>query len=242
MCSTQIFLTADGYVGYRYDEDILGSTAPTVRSIRFSNEHQRQATTEEQAELVQALLAANVFGLASEPGAAADYFGGLDVRIKTQESRFFFRSPPRSPMRKAVHDIMLQFAKKMKIDQPAEATKATTITEGDRVPAQEVKLADVLAHPDEYHGKRVSVIGFYHGEFEGNSLSVDQTASRNRDYERSVWRSDPSSFADKSALHDRNNSWLRIDGVFLRGPGGHLGMWPGEIVRLTRIERVAKPR
>jgi hypothetical protein len=242
-CITQIFLTADDYAGYRYREDVFGSTNPTVQSVRFSNEYRRKATAEEQAQLVQALLAANVFELASEPKPASnDYFSSLDVRIDTREARTSFYSPPHSPSRKAIHEAMLKFAKRMKIDQPTDPAKATTVTEGDHEPARAVKLADILAHPDEYHGKRISVVGFYHGEFEGSSLAIDQAASRDRDYNHSVWRSSASTFADKSAINDRNDSWLRIEGIFLRGPTGHMSLWPGEIVRLTHIEPVSGPK
>jgi hypothetical protein len=242
-CITQIFITADDYVGYRYRENVFGSTNPTVRSVTFSNEYDRKATAEEQAELVRALLAAKVFEFASESKpTSTDYFGRLDVRINTREARIAFYSPPFSPGRKAIHEVMLKFAKRMKIDQPTDLANATTVTEGDLQPARVVKLADVLAHPDEYHGKRISVIGFYHGEFEGSSFASDEAAWRRMDFTNSVWRSGVSTFANKSAINDRNDSWLRIEGVFLRGPTGHMGLWPGEIVRLTRIEPVSEPK
>jgi hypothetical protein len=189
--------------------------------------------------LVRALLSANVFDLASEPKpASTDYFSNLDVRIDTREARAFFYSPPNSPRRKAVHDVMLQFAKRINIDRPKDLATATTVTEGDHQPARIVSLAEVLAHPDTYHGKRVSVTGFYHGEFEGSSFAVDEIASRKWAYERSVWRGRVSTFADRSAIKDRNDSWLRVEGVFLRGPGGHLGLWPGVLDRITRIEPI----
>ena len=241
-CITEIFITAD-YVGYSYRENVFGSTNPTVRSVAFSNEYGRKATVQEQAELVQALLAANVFDLVSEPkSTSTDYFGSLTVRINRREARIAFHSPPLSPGRKAVHEVMLKFAKRMKIDQPTDLAKATTVTDGDHQPARAVKLADVLAHPDEYHGKRISVIGFYHREFEGSSFAIDQAAWRKMDFTNSVWRSGASAFADRSAINDRNDSWLRIEGVFLRGPAGHMGLWPGEIVRLTHIESVPEPK
>jgi hypothetical protein len=242
-CITQIFLTTDDYVGYRYREDVFGATTPTVRSLEFSNEYRRKATLAEQAEFVQALLATNVFDLVSEPKpASTDYFCDLDVRIETQEARTSFYSRPKSPVRKAVHDVILQFAHRVKIDHPEDPTKATTVTEGDHQPVRVVNLAEVLAHLDKYHGKRVSVTGFYHGEFEGSSLAVDEPTSRSRNFEHSVWRGGVSTFADRSAINDRNDSWIRVEGVFLRGPGGHMGLWPGELVRITRIEPISPPK
>src|SRR5437762_4030356 len=151
-CTTEIFLTADDYVGYRYREDVFGSTTQTVQSVEFSNEYRQKATAEEQAELVDALLSARVFELTSEPKpTGAVYVGSLDVRINARETRIYFYSPPLSPTRKAIHDIMLQFAKRMKIDQPADDAKAVTVTEGDLQPARAVTLSEVLARPDDYH-------------------------------------------------------------------------------------------
>lgn len=240
-CMTQVYL-AD-YVGYRYREDVFGATTPAVRSIAFSNEYSRKATDAEQAELMQSLLVAKVFELASETKTASnDYFGNLDVRVGTRETRLYFYSPPESPRRRAVHDVILRFAHKMKIDQPTDPATATTITEGDLQPALAVKLADVLADPGNYQGKRISVVGFYHGEFEGSSLSIDQATSQKREYKHSVWRSGASTFADHSLINDKNDSWMRVEGIFLRGPTGHLGLWPGEIIRLTRIEPMSEAK
>jgi len=242
-CITQIYLTADDYVGYRYREDVFGSTTSTVRSIAFANEYIRKATAGEKAGLVQALLAAKVFALNSDPKPASNFYSGsLNVRINTNEARVYFYSPPQSVDRRIVHDIMIQFAKQLKIDQPTNLANATTFTEGDRQLPRQVKLAEVLAHPDEYHGKRISVVGFYHREFEGSSLAIDQATSRKRDTSRSIWRSGTSTFADESAINDSNDDWLRVEGIFLRGPAGHMGLWPAEIVRITRIERVPEPK
>ena len=241
-CLTQIFLTADDYVGYRYREDVYGSTAATVTAIKFSNDYRRKATPDEQNKLVKALLAAEVFKFVDDlRPSETDYFSYFDVRINAQEKRTVFYSQPNSPARKAIHSIMLEFAHQMGVDRPADLTKATMVTEGDHEAAQSVKFFDLLAQPNKYDGKRVSVVGFYHGEFEGSSFSVDQVASQKRDYKQSIWRGGMSTFADASNFRNENDSWQRIEGIFLRGPGGHMGLWPGEITRMTRIESVSKP-
>ena len=241
-CITQISLIPGGDINYYYREDVYGSTTPVVQAIYYQNSYKRKATTKEKNELVHKLLEAKVFNLKSDPDSTSkEYFTDLDVRINDREIRYSFNTPPKTPTRKNIHDIMIKFARQTKVDQPTDRAKATTVTEGDLQPARQVQLSDVLANPDKYHGKRISIIGFYHGEFEGNSLSVDEKASRTNDFKRSIWRSVPSTFADKSAIKDKNNAWLRVEGVFLRGPGGHMGLWPGEIVRLTRVELVPKP-
>jgi hypothetical protein len=235
--STEIFLTGDDYVGFRYREDILGSLLPVVKAVRFENEYRRKATAEEQATLCRELVQAGVFELTTEPWNEKSSFSSrLDVRINKREARYSFNSAISSGNRRAIHRVMIGFAKRMHIDQPLAPTKAITITEGDSQPARDTALAELIADPARFHGKRVSVVGYYHWEFEGSSLSLNEEASRVADYARSIWRGEFSTFARNSVIHDKTEGWMRVDGVFLQGPAGHLGLWPGEIVRLTRIE------
>lgn len=235
--SIEVFLTGDDYVGFRHREDIFGSIDPVAESSTLSNEARRKATPEEQAKLGRDLIRAGVFELKTEAwNEKSPYSSRVDVRLNKKQARYSFNTRPLSERRKAVHEVMLQFAKRMQIDRPTDEMQTTTISEGDSRPARAVTLANILASPVKFHGKRVSIIGYYHGEFEGNSLSVNREASRSNDYRNSIWRGETSTFAANSAIRDKNDSWIRVDGVFLKGPSGHMGMWPGEIVRLTRIE------
>jgi hypothetical protein len=181
-----------------------------------------------------------VFDLRSDPRpddkrpAGPKYASELVILNNMHDLNVAFRTPPTSPVRKAVHRVMLDFAKGMGIDKipPREVT----ISEGDRQPARRVAIGDLIANPGKYHGKRVSVAGYYHVEEESSSLAVDEGMSGLLGYKRSVWRGWASSFADKANIADGNNVWQRVEGVFLKGPSGHMGLWPGEIVRLTRLQ------
>lgn len=241
--TTEIFLTGDDYVGFRYQEKVLGSVRPSVKAIEFSNEYQRKATQEEQASLTRDLVAAGVFGLTNDAERNdAPYTADLDVRINRREARLSFYTPPSHGKRKVIHDIMLRFAREMKIDQPSNAeVTAITITEGDAKPPQHVGLEMLLATPAKFHGKRVSVIGYSHEEFESHGLYAKEKALRADNKKQRIWRGLPSTFAKEKMIQFSNDAWLRVEGVFLRGPAGHLGAWPGEIVRVTRIEPVVGP-
>jgi len=267
--TTTISLGTTGNAGYRYTEQVLGAITSQVRSVNYATvHHQRIATATEQANLVRALLKAKVFDLVSDPKEvqSSDYFGSLNIQISGRKSQVFFYRPPRSHQRKALHQIMRRFAKQLGINK--RPANATTITEGDQQPARKVSLADVIAHPNRYHGKRISVVGFYHGEEESSTLSVDEATPRalalktkewrssgggqagfacvaplyKSLYKSSVWRSESSTFANKAAISHKNDAWVHVEGVFLRGPAGHLGLWPGQIVRVTRIAPVPRPR
>lgn len=246
--TTTLGLGTTGNAAYHYTEQVLGAIAPQVRSINYATrEHQRIATPAERRNLVRALLKAKVFDLVSDPIATqpTDYFGSLNLQINGRKTQVFFNRAPQSRVRKALHEIMRRFAKQLAIDkQPANAI---TITEGDRQPARRISLAEVIAHPHQYHGKRVSVVGYYHAEEEYSGLCVDEAAAGASRYMSSVFKSSvsrdgPSTFANKAAIKDKNDTWLRVEGIFLDGRSGHMGLWSGEIVRLTRIEPVPKPQ
>lgn len=119
--------------------------------------------------------------------------------------------------------------------------RTRTASEGDHQPSREVTLAEVLDDPDAFHGKRIMVAGHYRVEFESSSLSVTQEASEERDYARSVWLGGSSTFAKaenitfRAGLNplDAPPTPVVVEGVFFKGRGGHMGLWPGEIRRLT---------
>ncbi|MHC4119844.1 MAG: hypothetical protein ACYSWO_20300 [Planctomycetota bacterium] len=114
-----------------------------------------------------------------------------------------------------------------------------TLTEGDLEPSRKVTLQEILEEPDKFHGKRICTKGFYDFQFEGMDFH-DRRGSN-------VWIGENSSFARKKRatfpflsleglLLGRLRGYATVEGVFLKGPGGHFGLWPGEIVRLTRCD------
>ena len=55
----------------------------------------------------------------------------------------------------------------------------------------------------------------------------------------SVYVTEISTFAPKSVRFSQDQ-WARVDGTFLKGPAGHFGMWPGELVRVTGFDVIPK--
>jgi hypothetical protein len=240
--STVVSLGGGGYVSFSFWERVSGSTEENVKTLRFRSEDQRKATEEEQSWLIEALLNAGVFELRSEAtNPAGGYYTHLDVQIRGRGTLLSFDSPPTTGSRKVIHDILFQFARQIGIDRPSDPAAAMTVSEGDNLPARATTIADLLADPAKFHGKRVSVAGFYHGGFECSALGVNQWASIRSDRKRSIWRGDPSTFTKLSAIFGKNNAWVRVDGVFLKGPAGHIGIADGQIVRLTRVRPVLPP-
>jgi len=102
-----------------------------------------------------------------------------------------------------------------------------TILEGDDREPRDTSLEEILSNPVAYDGKRVRVTGNYHSEFEHSALSTE---------DKSVWLGEASTFARQEDVIFQNDSFMTVEGTFLAGPRGHLGMFPGEIARVTKIE------
>jgi hypothetical protein len=221
-----IYLQYGPMVGYRYEERVTGSKVPVTKTIKFANEYVK-ITSEQRSDLCAQLLSARVFDLpklVESPDASA---GNIDVRLGKRERQLYL-----SKDQKSIGEIMTGFAHKLGLDYPNDLKAATSMTESDDLAPQKTTLTSVLQNPDAFNGKRVSLVGFYHGEFEGSNFGVKADS----DYHESIWFGSPSSFANKADIHLRNNSWLRVEGIFVKGPGGHMGMWPGEIERITRVD------
>ena len=232
-----------GPAGFDHQEILRGSRAPTTTS-GYCGKGTRHASVAEIRNLCTRLRRAKVFELHSdaEPNAQLqgeyeEYFSYEDGRKKFM--RFYTR--PNSASRLELRKAMLDFAKRTKLDQPPFDYSHTEQTEGDTIPPREVELKDLLANPADFHGKRVSVTGFYRWEFEGSSLGVDKDAVLNYKFAKSVWVNDASSFAKINPIQDITGSWVRAEGVFLKGPEGHMGGWPGAIRRLTRFDPIPEP-
>jgi hypothetical protein len=244
---------------YQFQETPTGSLSQTVKSIEFNRD--MELTDSEVESVFKRLVSAGIFKLprSSEhrgEGNLWDLSGSLSGR----EFELSHRLLPRSGIRKQIDDVIKSIIHEFGLDQingPAYATlvrKAGTSTigpsdvqdrpnppavsesEGDLIPPRETALQELISHADKFDGKRVSVLGFYHSEFEGNELRFQEKS----DERENVWCEVISSFASKDVAF-KQDSWARVDGTFLKGPSGHFGMWPGEITRVTRFELQTRP-
>ena len=135
------------------------------------------------------------------------------------------------PERAKLHALILSF-----LDEAApKATRKTAsrTIEGDRVPARPIPFETLLRTPKKFDGKRVQLVGYYHGEFEGSNFGPSKKA----DYKESVWLGGDSTFATPANVKRPNDTFIAVEGTFNNGPGGHMGLWPGDIDRVTRIKK-----
>lgn len=100
----------------------------------------------------------------------------------------------------------------------------------------DVSLVELIARPDEFHGKVVRVIGYVRLEFEGNAIylskeSYDAAISRN-----GLWIDPPagSPLAKKGAVWGPR--YAIVEGRFDASDHGHMGMFSGTITDTSRLD------
>lgn len=97
-----------------------------------------------------------------------------------------------------------------------------------------VSIAELLAHPGLFHGKRVRVVGFLRLEFEGTAVYASREDEAQRLHRNGLWVD----FLNK-AVSDRadavNNRYVLLEGTFDAEFTGHMGLWSGAIRDIYRV-------
>lgn len=107
----------------------------------------------------------------------------------------------------------------------------------DTTRISKVSLVELLAKPAQYDGKRVSVSGFYHYEFESSGLYLSRDDARFGVLRNSVWVGDSTNESTTAALKSFNDSFIMVFGrVTYEADGvGHLGLFPVAVEEIDRV-------
>jgi hypothetical protein len=102
---------------------------------------------------------------------------------------------------------------------------------------QSVSLIQLLASPEKYHGRFISVCGYYHHEFESSAVYLSKDDATYRIIENSVWLGSAARNADTNRIHKLNDLYVRVEGAFTHCPngGGHLSSWSSELNDITLL-------
>ena len=97
--------------------------------------------------------------------------------------------------------------------------------------AESVSLIQLIANPNDYDGKFVSVIGFVSLEFEGKAVYLHQD-----DYKHGIWKNGLWIDVTDDILRKRrtfDQKYVLVEGMFNAKGKGHLGLWSGTIETIT---------
>ena len=102
----------------------------------------------------------------------------------------------------------------------------------DRCLLYNASLLELIARPELFEGRRVRVTGYVHLEFEGNALYLGRHDLQHRQYANGLWVEFLTGMANKEC----QDKFVVIEGTFVSGDRGHLGMWSGAIQEITRCD------
>jgi len=94
-------------------------------------------------------------------------------------------------------------------------------------------IIQLLARPEIFDGKRVRVIGFIHFEFEGNGFYLNKDDYDHALYSNGLWVEIKAGANTSAKCQD---SYVLVEGVFQAAHHGHMGLWGGAIVDITRCQ------
>jgi hypothetical protein len=123
-------------------------------------------------------------------------------------------------------------------ENPVEKVVASRCVEADTAGACAVyglSLLELIANPERFHGRRVSVRGYVRLEFEGNAIYLSKESYESRSTRDALWLDPPA----KSPLAKPGTKWgpgyASVQGRFDAFDRGHMGMYSGAITDTTRI-------
>jgi hypothetical protein len=93
---------------------------------------------------------------------------------------------------------------------------------------QTVSIVQLIANPEAYEGKQVSIRGFFHFEFEENAIYLHREDFDQLISENAIWiklRGDIS----KELINKLNNHYVNCGGTFSARSHGHMGAFMGEL-------------
>ena len=95
-----------------------------------------------------------------------------------------------------------------------------------------ISMVELLANPEKYNGKLVSVTGFVSFEFEGTAIYLHK-----EDYEQMLMSNSYWLSLDESKIPKYNLKYANVIGRFIYEKSGHLGLWSGRIIEIKKITR-----
>lgn len=82
-------------------------------------------------------------------------------------------------------------------------------------------MVQLIAEPEQFHGKRIAVVGFLNIEFEGNALYLHREDFRNRIGDNAIGVNVTPNWLPKTQC--RNQGYVRLVGIFNAKNTGHMG-------------------
>lgn len=104
----------------------------------------------------------------------------------------------------------------------------------------ELSIVSLIATPQNFNKKQVRIVGFVRVEFEGNAVYLHRDDFLEGVRKNGFWLDVEN--IPSSQLAEINGRYALVEGEFSSEERGHLGMWSGSILKITRLEALTPPK
>lgn len=98
-------------------------------------------------------------------------------------------------------------------------------------------IIKLISNPEEFHNKRIRIVGYLKMEFEGNSIYLHKDDYESRNYQNAFWISLTDDLKKEIIADESNETYVSLVGTFKMDEHGHRGLWPGEIRNIEFITK-----
>lgn len=102
----------------------------------------------------------------------------------------------------------------------------------ERPKSEDVSIISLIANPEKYYGKRVTVRGYMITEFEGTAIYLSREDFDNKIYKNSIFLL----IGKGSDYQYYNKEYVGLDGTFIKG-NGHMGLFSGMLKDISYITK-----
>jgi hypothetical protein len=92
-------------------------------------------------------------------------------------------------------------------------------------------MLELIVNREDYDGKKVSVIGYVHNQFEDSTISLHR-----EDYLHETGNEFWIDLPKEIGFENKVDAYVRVEGTFKAGRQGHMGMFRGAITNTTKFE------
>lgn len=96
----------------------------------------------------------------------------------------------------------------------------------------DVSIIQLIARPEQFHGKRVRVTGYLWLEFEGNGIYLSESDKTHGVYKNGLWVNFAPGVLD--GRKEYSGRYVLLESTFNAENHGHMGLWSGTIEQITR--------
>jgi hypothetical protein len=108
--------------------------------------------------------------------------------------------------------------------------------EPKKAQVNDVSLVQLIAAPEKFDGKTVRVHGYVRIEHEGTAVYLHRDDCEHMLTKNGLWLAVNDGVGPGSREEAVNNRYAIIEGRFEAGKKGHMGLWSGSLVDVSRLE------